>query len=103
MQSPCRDIKPENLLLFHPDGAPDGPEGLILKVVDYGCSTFCVPGKRLCKKFGTVSALWPLCPCGHTWPGLADAGRRVCLQAARRRIPSCLAEVLPHLLQYTDA
>lgn len=48
-----RDIKPENLLLFHPDGAPDGPEGLILKVVDYGCSTFCVPGKRLCKKFGT--------------------------------------------------
>jgi serine/threonine protein kinase len=51
----CRDIKPENLLLFHPDGAPDGPEGLILKVVDYGCSTFCVPGKRLCKKFGTVS------------------------------------------------
>jgi hypothetical protein len=50
----CRDIKPENLLLVHPDGAPDGPEGLVLKVVDYGCSTFCVPGKRLCKKFGTV-------------------------------------------------
>lgn len=51
-----RDIKPENLLLFHPEGCPDGPEGLILKVVDYGCSTFCVPGKRLCKKFGTVCA-----------------------------------------------
>jgi hypothetical protein len=27
----------------------------VLKVIDYGCSTFCVPGKRLCKKFGTVS------------------------------------------------
>jgi serine/threonine protein kinase len=79
MHVPCRDIKPENLLLFHPDGAPDGPEGLILKVVDYGCSTFCVPGKRLCKKFGTVSlALWPLlCLCGRTalWPVLCRRGR----------------------------
>jgi serine/threonine protein kinase len=51
----CRDIKPENLLLVRPEGAPDGPEGLLLKVIDFGCSTFCVPGKRLCKKFGTVS------------------------------------------------
>jgi hypothetical protein len=46
---PCRDIKPENLLLLKTDKEP------VLKVIDYGCSTFCVPGKRLCKKFGTVS------------------------------------------------
>lgn len=46
----CRDIKPENLLLLKTDREP------VLKVIDYGCSTFCVPGKRLCKKFGTVSA-----------------------------------------------
>ncbi|WIA37170.1 hypothetical protein OEZ86_014127 [Tetradesmus obliquus] len=42
-----RDIKPENLLLLKTDREP------VLKVIDYGCSTFCVPGKRLCKKFGT--------------------------------------------------
>jgi uncharacterized protein YuzB (UPF0349 family) len=45
----CRDIKPENLLMLKTDREP------VLKVIDYGCSTFCVPGKRLCKKFGTVS------------------------------------------------
>lgn len=28
----CRDIKPENLLLVRQPGAPDGPEGLTLKV-----------------------------------------------------------------------
>jgi serine/threonine protein kinase len=50
-----RDIKPENLLLMKQPGvASTSPEGLVLKVVDYGCSTFCVPNKRLCKKFGTV-------------------------------------------------
>eukprot|EP00775_Hariotina_reticulata_P010807 gene10807-10963_t len=49
-----RDIKPENLLLVKQPGVASGsPESLVLKVVDYGCSTFCVPNKRLCKKFGT--------------------------------------------------
>jgi serine/threonine protein kinase len=51
-----RDIKPENLLLTRPPGAPEGPDGLVLKIIDFGCSTFCAPGKRLCKKFGTVRA-----------------------------------------------
>ncbi|KAF8065772.1 CPK1 [Scenedesmus sp. PABB004] len=38
----------ENLLLSKAESG-----ALTLKVIDFGCSTFCVPGKRLCKKFGT--------------------------------------------------
>lgn len=37
-----------------PDTQADSEGGVVLKVIDFGCSTFCVPGKRLCKKFGTV-------------------------------------------------
>eukprot|EP00878_Enallax_costatus_P010384 GHUV01010837.1.p1 GENE.GHUV01010837.1~~GHUV01010837.1.p1 ORF type:complete len:453 (+),score=145.23 GHUV01010837.1:840-2198(+) len=49
-----RDIKPENLLLMRcPEKQADSEGGVVLKVIDFGCSTFCVPGKRLCKKFGT--------------------------------------------------
>lgn len=51
-----RDIKPENMLLS--PVATCGGEGSSpswrLKVIDYGCSAFCIPGQRLREAVGTV-------------------------------------------------
>lgn len=54
----CRDIKPENMLLAPvPEGQQaQGPSRWQLKVVDYGCSTFCMPGQKLHEAVGTVSS-----------------------------------------------
>lgn len=78
-----RDIKPENLLLVKQQGVSSGsPESLVLKVVDYGCSTFCVPNKRLCKKFGTVgtAAEGSQAPGSGLAQGCNSIGDRACLQ-----------------------
>ena len=51
----CRDLKPENMLLASvPPGEAAGPTGWRLKVIDYGCSGFCLPGRKLHDAVGTV-------------------------------------------------
>lgn len=76
----CRDIKPENMLLVpvspsdapggqQPSDAPCASEGAVawrLKVVDYGCSAFCLPEQKLHDSIGTVSG----CCCCFCWVSL---------------------------------
>lgn len=55
--APCRDIKPENILLAPVgDSSGSGPCSWRLKVIDYGCSAFCIPGQKLHEAVGTVSS-----------------------------------------------
>jgi calcium-dependent protein kinase len=42
-----RDLKPENILLS------DDSDGAVLRIVDYGCATFCRSGQQLNDRCGS--------------------------------------------------
>jgi calcium-dependent protein kinase len=48
------DLKPENILLASSD-----PEETLMKIIDFGNSSFCKPGDRLESKFGSVYYVAP--------------------------------------------
>ncbi|KAG2486607.1 hypothetical protein HYH03_014775 [Edaphochlamys debaryana] len=47
------DLKPENVLLLNPVAADAADEEVVLKVVDYGCSSFCADGEILTQAYGS--------------------------------------------------